>query len=55
MTVLIGVRRHRLPKRRFARTLATVMLVVLLASVPIAPTIAPPADRPAGYSTIEER
>lgn len=53
MNIYDGRGRHRRPKRRFTRALATVLLIGLLAGAPAA-AIAPPVDRPAAY-TVRER
>ncbi len=51
MTVEMPHGRHRRPKHRLIRTLATALLITLLVG---APTIAP-TDRPTAYAATEER
>lgn len=51
MTVDVAHGRHRRPKRRVARILATALLVTLLIGAPAAATM----DRPAAYVATEER
>jgi hypothetical protein len=51
MTVTIPRGRHRRPKHRLIRTLATALLITLLIGSPTAATM----DGPAAYVTTEER
>jgi hypothetical protein len=51
MTVNNSSGRHRHPKHRLTRALATALLITLLIGVPAAATM----DRPAAYVTQEER
>jgi len=51
MTVHVSRGRHRRPKHRLTRTLATALLITLLIGVPAAATM----DRPAANVATEER
>lgn len=51
MTVEISRGRHRRPKHRLTRTLATALLITLLIGTPAVVTM----GRPAAYSATEER
>lgn len=55
MTVFGGHGCQRRPKHRFPRTLATVLLVVLLTATPAVPTRTSAAPRQTAYAAIEER
>lgn len=50
MTVKLPRGRHRRPKHRLTRTLATALLITLLIGVPAAATM----DRPAAYVATKE-